>query len=188
MRIYYADIRGLDESSALYPPLSDGPGSAFGTSLLAAAYKNYVGGKLPSLLKTALGRPFFPKEPELSFSISHSKTHVLVALSTSPLGADTEAHREINPDLISRLASPKELEGLSFFDIWVLRESLYKLTNEGDLRSLRFYAQNGKITPPIPGVHCRLYPDIENSSTAVCSYTDDFPDKLVKLPGELLVK
>ncbi len=188
MRLYYADIRGMDEKDALYPPLSSSKGSAFGVSLLAAAYEDYAGAPLPKIIKLLSGKPFSPDRPEYHYSISHSKTHVFVALSKQPVGADTETHRKISQSVIEKLATPAELAGLSFFDIWVLRESLYKLTGQGDLRTMRFYRRSGKIIPPANGVFCRLYSDIEGSSTAVCSYDGKFPDSIKKIPIEELLK
>jgi phosphopantetheinyl transferase len=188
MRLYYADIRGMDERDALYPPLSKSRGSAFGVSLLAAAYEDYAGAPLPKIIKLLSGKPHMPDRPEFHYSVSHSKTHVFVALSKQPVGADTETHRAMKQTVIEKLTTPAELAGLTFFDIWVLRESYFKLTQKGDLRALRFYRRNGRIVPPEEGVHCRLYPDIEGSSTAVCSYDGRFPDKITKIPIEALLK
>ena len=188
LRLYYADIRGIDEKDALYPPLSERRGSAFGVSLLAEAYRDYAGTQLPKIVRLFTGKPISPDIPEYHYSISHSKTHVMVALSKHPVGADTEAHRFIKQSVIEKLTTHAELAGLPFFDIWVLRESLYKLTNRGDLRTMRFYKRGGKIIPPEEGVFCRLYSDIEGSSTAVSSFENDFPDKIKKVPVELLLK
>ena len=55
LRLYYADIRGLDEADALYPPRRASPGSAFGTSLLAYAYQDTVGLTPRKLARTLLG-------------------------------------------------------------------------------------------------------------------------------------
>ena len=188
MRLYYADIRGIDEKDALYPPLSGSRGSAFGVSLLAEAYKDYARAPLPKILKLITGKPFAPDDPEFHFSISHSKTHVVCALSKSPVGVDTETHRPIKQTVIEKLTTPSELAGLTFFDIWVLRESLYKLTGKGDLRNMRFYKKAGRIIPPEEGVFCRLYSDIEGSSTAISCFEDKFPDEIIKIPVEKLLK
>jgi len=188
MRLYYADIRGIDEKDALYPPLSDSHGSAFGVSLLAAAYRDCAGAPLPKIIKLLTGKPFSPERPEYHYSISHSKTHVLVALSKQPVGVDTETHRSIKQATIEKLTTPAELAGLPFFDIWVLRESLFKLNGKGDTRTMRFYKRIGKIVSPEDGVCCRLYSDIEGSSTAVSCYSGDFPDKIKKIPVEVLLK
>ncbi len=188
MRLYYADIRGIDEKNVLYPPLSANKGSAFGASLLALAYEDFAGAPLPKIVKLLSGKPISPDRPEYHYSISHSKTHVLVALAKTPVGVDTEAHRFIKQSTIEKLTTPAELAGLPFFDIWVLRESLFKLTGNGDTRTMRFYKRNGKIIPPENGVFCRLYSDIEGSSTAVSCYDGDFPGKIIKIPVEKLLK
>lgn len=186
MRLYYADIRGIDETDALYPPSSKRKGSALGVSLLAAAYADYAGSPPSKLLALLTGRS--TELPALHYSVSHSKTHVLCALSEAPVGVDTEAHRPFKQAYIERLCTPAELASLPFFDIWVLRESFFKLTGTGDLRSLRFYRRNGKIVPPEPGVFLKLYHDIEGSSVAAASFEDSFPDAIKQIPIEALLK
>lgn len=188
MRLYYADIRGIDEKDALYPPISKNKGSALGVSLLAEAYNDYIGAPLPKIMKLLTGKPFLLGDPEYHFSMSHSKTHVFCALSSQPVGVDTEAHRAIRPSIVERLTTPEELDSFSFFDIWVLRESLFKLTNEGSLRTMRFSRHGGEIISPVSGVHCRLYSDIEGSSAAVSCYDGKFPDRIIKIPIEKLLK
>jgi hypothetical protein len=187
LRLYYADILGADEKDALYSPLSKNSGSAFGASLLAEAYKDYTGEKLPQITRLSSGKPV-TLCGNCHFSISHSNTHVLCALSELPIGVDTETHRFIRQETVARLTTPYELAGLSFFEIWVLRESLFKLIGEGNLRTMRFYRLHGKIIPPADGVFCRLYTDLEGSSTAVSSYDIEFPDKILKIPLEKLIK
>lgn len=191
MKIYYTDIRGADEAQALYPPTSNSKGSAFGASLLAAAYAEYCRthrAPLPQLRRLVGGKPFFPSDPDLHFSISHSRTHVLCALSRSPVGADTLDLRPISAASLRRLATPQELDGLSFHQLWCLRESFYKLTGEGSLRKLRFYKENDKIIAPRADVFCRLYDDIPDSAVAVSAYTDDFPDSLTEISLKKLLK
>ncbi len=190
MRIYYADIRQIDEASALYPPLSGSRGSSFGTSLLAAAYADYTGrALLPKIEKQILGRPVFTKTPEPSFSISHSKTHVFCALSENPVGIDTEPlDRNVKLSVIERLTTTEEREELSFLEIWTLRESFFKLTGQGDLKTLRFYKKKGKIIAPTADVFCHLYPDLDGSVVAVCSKKDHFPENPIQIPIESLLK
>lgn len=188
LRLYYTDIRGLDEADALYPPHSDSPGSAFGTSLLAYAYRDIVGLSPRKLARTLLAVSLIPDDPGYHYSVSHSRTHVLVGISTGPVGVDTETHRRVSLSTVQSLTTPAERSTLPFFDTWVLRESYYKLTGNGDLRSLRFYRRDGQIVPPDDEVFCRLYGDIDGSSTAVCSYDNEFPDALVAVPPEKLLK
>lgn len=188
LKLYYADIRGLDEADALYPPHSASPGSAFGASLLAWAYRDAVGPTPRRLARTLLNLSFLPDYPPFHYSVSHSKTHVLVALSTGPVGVDTETHRRVPLQTVEKLTTPAERACLPFFDTWVLRESYFKLTGKGDLRTLRFYRRNGKLVAPDDEVHCRLYRGIDGSSTAVCSYDDEFPAALIEVPPEKLLK
>lgn len=187
MRLYYADIRGLDEKDARYPALSRRRGSAFGVSLLAAAYEDYAGPQRPDLRRLFKRKPLLPDRPQYHYSVSHSKTHVFLALSDKPVGADTEAHRPLKLSFIEKLTTPAERACFGFFDTWVLRESFYKLTGHGDLRSLRFYRRAGNVIAPEPGVLCRLYGDIPGSSAAVACYDGDFPEKLIEIPPEALL-
>ncbi len=187
MRLYYADISELDEKDARYPALSRRRGSAFGVSLLAAAYEDYAGPQRPALCRLLKGKPLVPDSPQYHYSISHSKTHVFLALSDKPVGIDTEVHRPLKQSFIEKLTTPAERACFGFFDTWVLRESFYKLTGRGDLRSLRFYRRAGRIVAPDPTVLCRLYGEIPDSSAAVACYDGAFPDKLIELPPEALL-
>lgn len=188
LKLYYADIRGLSDADALYPPHSAAQGSSFGTSLLAYAYRDCVNLSPRKLVRTLLANPYMPDDPHLHYSVSHSKTHVLVALSDKPVGVDTETHRKIPLSVSEKLTTPAERACFPFFETWVLRESYYKLTGKGNLRDLRFYRRNGRIIPPDGEVFCRLYHDIEGSSAAVCAYEDEFPAKLIRVPAEKLLK
>ena len=191
MKIYYTDIRAQDESRSLYPPLSSSRGSAFGASLLAYAYGDFRSAErsvLPQIKRLLGGKPVFAKEPGLHFSISHSRTHVLCALSGAHVGADIHDHRPVRPDTIARLASPEELEHFTFYELWCLRESCFKLTGQGNLRNMRFSRENGKIIAPDPEVFCRIYGDVPDCTVAVCSRKDSFPDELIEVPVEKLLK
>lgn len=189
MRLYYADIRGLDESKALYPPLSKSQGSAFGVSLLAVAYEDYNNATMPLIKKLISGKPWFPGNPGFHFSISHSRTHVVCAVSKYPVGVDTADHRNVSSRFIKKITTAEERKNLSFFEIWALRESLFKLEGKGNLRTMRFIKKkNGKIIPPVSGVKCRIYNDIKDNTVAVCAREGDFPDKLIMIPSKKLLK
>ena len=190
MRIYYTDIRGADETRALYPGTSKSQGSAFGVSLMAAAYADYAGrAVMPKIEQALLHRAAFFKAPELNYSISHSRTHVICALSERPVGIDTEpSDRAVPERLIERLTTGEEREFLSFLEIWTLRESFFKLTQEGDLRTLRFYRHLGKIIAPREDVFCRQYKNVEGAVISVCAFEDDFPEKITEIPIKSLLK
>lgn len=188
MKIYYTDIRGADEKLAKYPAESGQPGSAFGISLLAAACADFANIPLLPIKRLPHGKPCFENEPNLHFSISHSRTHVMCAISNHPVGADTLDHRPIKAETIARLASDEELSDFTFHQLWALRESFFKLTGEGDLRTLHFSKKPKGIITPRPDVFSRLYTGIDNSSAAVSSYQTDFPEVLIQIPIERLLK
>lgn len=183
MRIYFADIRGLDPSGARCRGRSGAPGSAFAASLLWHAARETWGlPELPEILADGKGKPYFPAYPDFCYSLSHTRTHVLCALSEKPVGADVEAIRPFPEKSVLKLTDEREREDFAFFELWVLRESLFKLTGEGSLRSLRFRREAGEIIPPVPGVRCALYEDVPGCAAAVCSFAEELPEKMIFVP------
>ncbi|HHU22871.1 MAG TPA: hypothetical protein GXZ52_05560 [Clostridiales bacterium] len=186
MELFCTDIRGLDESRALYSRRSPRRGSAFGISLLAYAVKQVWGAELPQIGTSETGKPYFIERPQWHFSISHSRSHVLCALSEFPVGVDVETRREMCPAHIRRLTNGFDPGELDIFQLWALRESLYKLTGGGDLRSMPFSQKGGVIYPPVPGVNCRIYDDIPGCAVAVCAFHGTFPEKIGFVPPNLI--
>ena len=130
--ILYSDTRGLDEGRALCRGRSRAPGSAFAYSLLFRALEMWQGAReLPEAAIDARGKPFFPERPDWHFSLSHTRGFVLAAVSASPVGADVQLRDVRGERLADRLMSEKEREDFDFYELWSLRESLYKLTGEG---------------------------------------------------------
>ena len=182
MRLYCTDIRGADEGNALLAGRRPIAGSAFGVSLLSRAAADFWGAAaLPPIGETGAGRPYFPAWPKRHFSISHTKTHVLVAVSNFPVGADIETRRPISPLLIGKLTDERERADFEFFDLWVLRESLFKLTGTGDLRKMRFRREHGGIISPVGNVRCRVYDEIPGCAAAACCFEGDFPGHLIRV-------
>ena len=188
MKIFFAEIKGVDPQRAKYPPTGAHPASSLGVSLLAAAYEDYSGTNLPRIKRMLSGKPVFAENPNLHFSVSHSRTHVVCALSERPVGVDTLDFRPLKELTINSLATPEELEQFTIHELWALRESVFKLTGEGDLRTMRFTRSNGKIIPPQENVCCRLYRDLNNSATAIASECGDFPDHILQIPIKRLLK
>lgn len=139
MELYLADVTGLEESRAIHPPRSGQKGSAFGMSLLQIAVYNACGlTKLPEIAENDWGKPIFPQHPDLQFSISHSGNFVACALAEQPVGLDIQQHRAVSHRLQGTLDS-EEREQFHFFQVWTLRESLFKLSGKGqDLRRSHF--------------------------------------------------
>lgn len=177
MQVFWTEISGLDASRARYPGRSRARGSAFGVSLLAWATQMVWGISLPEIGTQESGRPYFPACPELHFSISHTKTAVLVALSAYPVGADVEQRRAVRPTL-ERLLTETPCGDLDLFELWTLRESYYKLTGCGSLRTIPFSRENGVLIPPEEGVLCRVYDDVSGCAAAVCSMEEQPPERL----------
>lgn len=176
MRVFWTEISGLDEACARCPGRSRAHGSAFGVSLLAWAAQEVWDIPLPEIRAHENGKPYFPAYPELHFSISHTKTAVLAALSAFPVGADVELRRVVRPST-ERLLTQVPCGDLDFFELWTLRESYYKLTGNGSLRTIPFSRENGVLHPP-EGVLCRVYDGVPGCAAAVCSMEEQPPERL----------
>ena len=161
MEIFFSDIRNLNEDEAVSSGTSRAFGSCFASSLLKlAVFKVYGISDLPAIKKEENGKPFFPLFTQIYFSLSHTKTHVLVAVSDFPVGVDVENITPRSAKTISKLATEKELADFSFHELWCLRESYFKLMGEGELRRLRFSREGNKIIATDSSVACRLYDNI----------------------------
>ena len=182
--ILYSDTRGLDEGRALCRGRSRAPGSAFAYSLLFRALELWQGAReLPEAAIDARGKPFFPERPDWHFSLSHTRGFVLAAVSASPVGADVQLRDGRGERLAERLMSEREREDFDFYELWSLRESLYKLTGEGSLRDMRFERRGGLIVPPKAGAFCRVYADIPGCSAAAASLVEPPPERLIRVDG-----
>lgn len=177
MQVFWTDISELDETCARRPGRSRAHGSAFGMSLLAWASLAVWGIPLPEISTHERGKPYFPAYPELHFSISHTKTAVLAALSAYPVGADVELRRAVRP-ATKRLLTEVPCGDLELFELWTLRESYYKLTGCGSLRTIPFSRENGVLIPPEEGVLCRVYDEVPGCAAAVCSMAEQPPERL----------
>jgi len=172
MKIYCAPRGGKDGSAVVY-------------ALLRHAFQAEYGGDLPEIKKTPNGKPYFPERPDIHFSLSHAKTHVLCAVSTSPVGVDIESPRTISKRAVNFFASPEELALFDPLDLWVLKESYIKLT-DSTLMSMRgklqFTRSGGKITAPDVTVESRLY-RIEGCHAAVCTLGGEPAESIDLVPG-----
>ncbi len=189
MQIICVDIRGLDESKARHRGRSKNPGSAFAASLLEHAAREYWGAEtLPEIITDDNGKPFFSTHPSWHFSLSHTGTHVLAAVSDKPVGADIETERDLTGRRVLRTADEHEREHFKFLDIWVLRESLYKLQGCGNLREMHFRMKDGVIVAPVNGVRCRLYTDIPGCHAAACCWDGELPERIIEVSPSLIMR
>lgn len=169
LKLYCADMRDADELRAKRKGRSPQRGSAFGVSLLEYAVQDTWGIDLPEMSPPGKGKPVFIGETEKHFSVSHSKTHVLVVLSDTPVGADLETRREISEQSKRMIMNGQEQREFDFFELWCLRESVYKLNGAGNLREiLRFHKDGDRIMGPDASIWYAVIKGVENCAGAVC--------------------
>ena len=175
MRIFVSDVselyaRGISGSEAV-------------RALLRHAVRQTWDMDCPEIKKLPNGKPYFDGHPDKFLSLSHSKDHVLVALSEHDVGADIESLREIKgkPE---KLFSSRMLADFGYFGGWTLRESVYKLCGKGSLRSMEFSLRGGEIVSPFAGVCCRVYEGEGFAASAACA-EGDFPDKIDMVDASL---
>jgi len=162
-----------------FAPYEDRNGSIAVRSLLENAFMAEYREILPKIEKTPSGKPYFPDKPDIHFSLSHSKTHVLCVLADVPVGADTESPRRITERAVRYFCSREELREFDALDLWVLKESYIKLVG-GTLvlmKSLRFSRTDGVISAPDRGVESKLY-RIGDCRVAVSALGEIPPDNI----------
>jgi len=154
-------------------------GSAAARSLLELAFNTEVGGVLPDIKKTPNGKPYFPARPEIHFSLSHSRTHVLCGISFKPIGVDIESPRIISDQAAGYFSSPSELFFFEPLDLWVLKESFVKLIGGrlSLLKKLNFSRENGRIITPNEFAISKLY-KIGDCRAAVSSFAAGLPESI----------
>lgn len=150
-------------------------GSQLAGALLRYAYERVWGESCPELDRRPGGKPYFHDRTNRHLSLSHSKRHVLVALSEKEVGADIESsgRRERS----TRLFSQRMLDDFGYLGAWTLRESVFKLRGEGSLRNMDIGRQGERISTPYDGICCRIYENIPGCVISAAGYEDDFPVK-----------
>ena len=84
MELFWTQIT---DAQPARPARTKAHGSAWGVSLLAYAVRAVWGIDLPETAELPGGKPYFPACPQLHFSVSHTRTAALVAVSGAPGGA-----------------------------------------------------------------------------------------------------
>ena len=120
-------------------PLEGKTGHEAGRLLLARLYREHTGRKMPAILVSPRGKPYFEGE-QLHSSISHTKAHAFCVLSDRPVGIDAEEEdRKINLALAEKILSPEEKAQFdaaadkrrALLTFWVLKEAAAKCSGEG---------------------------------------------------------
>jgi len=146
-------------------------------------HAKFGGEPIPEIQKTPNGKPYFPDRPDVYFSLSHSRTHVLCALSDKPVGVDIESPRTISERAVIYFCSNEELALFDPLDLWVLKESYVKLFGEtmAMIKSLRFSRDGDRIVAPDKSVISKLYRSGDYRA-AVCSIYEAPPDSIEPAP------
>ena len=134
----------------LCSPVISNDGSASVYALLSFAFRREFGCDMPEIRKTPVGKPYFPTMPDIHFSLSHSRTHVLCGLSDRPIGVDIESPRELRRRVIEFFTAPEEALLFAPLELWVLKESYIKLIG-GSLplvKTIHFSRRGDQIVAP----------------------------------------
>lgn len=154
---------------------------AAGALLLRLARDKGLPEDMADLTENEYGKPFFSEHPDVQFSLSHSGTRVLLAVSDRPVGCDVERIRKDwnYMGIARRFYAPEELALLTaeadpdarailFYRLWTLKESFLKETGRGlylplDSFCIRFSGNETAV------ISSETIPD--TISTEVCLYS-----------------
>lgn len=156
--------------------------SAAGYALVRYAARA-VWGECPAIVRPERGRPYFDAAGRF-FSLSHTGTRLLAGVSEHELGVDAERFRPVRAGLRERVMSPGERGEFEFFELWTLREAVFKLTGRGALMSMELRRVRGEVVTPFAGVRCRSYGDLPGCAAAAAAFEGDFPSKIEIVPPE----
>lgn len=149
-------------------------------ALLKFSYTECFGNKMPEIIKTAAGKPYFASCSDIHFSLSHTDDFVLCAIGRHNIGADIQTIRQIKPEVPRRVCTQDELAEFDFFELWALKESVIKLFGKApaEYRDISFSRKSGIIYCSVSGIYSRLYDSIPSCSIAACSFECDFPEHI----------
>jgi len=148
--------------------------------LLRSMYIGYYDENFPEIKKTPNGKPYFPERPDVHFSLSHGRTHVLCVISDNPVGCDIEAtERKISLRASKYFCTQDEMDMFDPLDLWLLKESYVKLfgLTFASIRNLQFRRDETQIILPDPAAKAKLYA-ISSCRAAVCSLHSNPSDSI----------
>ncbi len=149
------------------------------------------------LAQDANGKPYFPGNPALHISFSHSGERALCALGKNPVGCDVEQVRPVMRSMYRRCLTDDEYAALSalplsawadrFIRLWVLKESLMKATGRGlrlDPADISLDLTDGVhlCTPDVACVFHEPEPELEYRY-ALCSLNPLMPPPMISYVG-----
>ena len=137
------------------------------------------------------GKPVFARRKDVFFSISHSDTWAMCAVSNKPVGADIQRRRPVKDSMArwfhqlerARLdALSGEAREAEFFRLWTRKEAWVKAVS-GD-KTLSLAAED--VLHPAPGLFFRDYILPGGFQAAVCALEEDIHEPVTVEERELL--
>lgn len=130
--------------------------------------------------KNEYGKPYVKNLP-VHFSISHSGSMAVCAVSNNEIGIDIEKIRPIRIKAAEKFASPEELRYIKsnqngFFEIWTLKEAYFKCIGTGlgaDIKDVSFNVTNDKIICSEIGYKLSFYEAADGYVCSVCQKVTD---------------
>lgn len=168
LQLFYTDTRGADIARAICPPGSARKGSAWGRSLLQRAWACCFRTEMPPLASDEKGRLYFPDVPERFVSLSHTEGLAVCVIGSVLVGVDAERPRPLQPGTAEKLMTAQEAADFDFFRLWTLRESYYKCTGRGGMRTPHFWREGERICCGEAGVWFRTL-EVHGCPVSLCS-------------------
>ena len=125
------------------------------------------------------GKPYLENE-NLFFSLSHSGSYVLCAVSESEIGADIQEWKGIQPEKIAERffheqeksairTLPRERQAACFYHMWTRKEAYGKLTGDGVVNAAGMNVLSEEMSNQ---VIWEDYPHMKDYSVSICYYSD----------------
>jgi len=152
-----------------------------------------------NFLKSEKGKPYLEENP-VYFNISHSGEWVVAAFCNSfEVGIDIEKIKPVNFEIAERFFSESEKRELFsksgdeklkyFFDLWTMKESYLKLLGKGLTKPLSTFTISGSKgqfhlfsdVDSVQDVNFKQYQLVDDYKLSVCSYSEEFDNKLMIL-------
>lgn len=94
---------------------------------------------LKDVVFSTSGKPYFSTHSHLHFNYSHSRAHVICALSQQPIGIDIEHIQPYDASILPDYFTAREQQyiqyadqpTLTFYELWTKKESFLKCTGQG---------------------------------------------------------
>lgn len=145
---------------------------------------------------TENGKMYFPQQERFHVNLSHSGDYAACALASREAGIDLELLRPYRENVARRICSQKEMQVLlsekkeeeknrQFTKLWTRKESMAKLSGKGIAALLRDrnVTENSEAR-----IYTETYTPVPGYFLSVSSHEDDFPERVILLSPESLVR